>query len=244
MKSNSIRYLAEDLYDHGVPSLRYDKRGVAKSAKSGPAEKDVRLSTFVDDAGRWIDVLSRDYKSVIVVGHSEGAKIGTLASIGNPKVSGLVLLAGTGRPTDEILKMQVRQNSPMILESVSAIVDTLKLGKTVENVPQMLNALFRPSVQRFLISDFAVDPAAELQKIECPVLIIQGDKDIQVGVGEANLLHDARPASKLVVIQDMNHVLKECTSTDMAVQMETYVKPDIGIKSQVAREIADFLDKL
>lgn len=58
------------------------------------------------------------------------------------------------------------------------------------------------------------------------------------------MLHDARPASKLVVIQDMNHVLKECTSTDMVVQMETYVKPDIGIKPQVARKIADFLDRL
>lgn len=71
----------------------------------------------------------------------------------------------------------------------------------------------------------------------------KGGRDIQKGE-EANLLHDARPASKLVVIQDMNHVRKECTSRDMAVQMETYVKSDTGIKPQVAREIADFLDKL
>lgn len=60
----------------------------------------------------------------------------------------------------------------------------------------------------------------------------KGGRDIQKGE-EANLLHDARPASKLVVIQDMNHVRKECTSRDMAVQMETYVKRDTGIKSQV-----------
>ena len=46
----------------------------------------------------------------------------------------------------------------------------------------------------------------------------KGGRDIQKGE-EANLLHDARPASKLVVIQDMNHVRKECTSRDMAVQM-------------------------
>ena len=71
----------------------------------------------------------------------------------------------------------------------------------------------------------------------------KGGRDIQKGE-EANLLHDARPSSILVVIQDMNHVRKECTSRDMAVQMETYVKRDTGIKSQVAREIADFLDKL
>lgn len=70
----------------------------------------------------------------------------------------------------------------------------------------------------------------------------KGGRDIQKGE-EANLLHDARPAPNCRV-QDMNHVRKECTSRDMAVQMETYVKRDTGIKSQVAREIADFLDKL
>ena len=45
---------------------------------------------------------------MVVVGHSEGAKIGTMASAGNSRVAGLVLLAGAGRPTDEILKTQIR----------------------------------------------------------------------------------------------------------------------------------------
>ena len=50
--------------------------------------------------------------------------------------------------------------------------------------------------------------------------------------------------AELVIIPNMNHVLKPCVSTDMAVQMETYVKPDIRIEPQVAREIADFIEQL
>lgn len=108
----------------------------------------------------------------------------------------------------------------------------------------MLYALFRPSVQPYLISDFAVDPVAVLQSVDVPVLIIQGDKDLQIGVEDVRLLQEARPDAELVIIPNMNHVLKPCVSTDMAVQMETYVKPDLRIEPQVAREIADFIERL
>lgn len=244
MKGNSIRYLAEDLCAKGVASLRYDKRGIARSVESAIPEQDIRISTYVEDAKGWIEALSKDYDRVVVVGHSEGAKLGTMASAGNSRVAGLVLLSGAGRPTDEILKTQIRQISPMVLESVSSIIDTLKTGREVELVPQMLYALFRPSVQPYLISDFAVDPVVVLQGVDVPVLIIQGDKDLQIGVEDARLLQEARPDAKLVIIPNMNHVLKPCVSTDMAVQMETYVKPDIRIEPQVAREIADFIERL
>jgi len=242
MKGNSIRYLAEDLCAKGVASLRYDKRGIARSVESAMPEQDIHISTYVKDAKGGIEALSKDYDRVVVVGHSEGAKIGTMASAGNSRVAGLVLLAGAGRPTDEILKTQIRQTSPMVLESVSSIIDTLKTGRMVEQVPQMLYALFRPSVQSYLISDFAVDPVEVLQGVDVPVLIIQGDKDLQIGVEDARLLQEARPDAELVIIPNMNHVLKPCVSTDMAVQMETYVKPDIRIEPLVAREIADLLN--
>ena len=244
MKGNSIRYLAEDLCAKGVASLRYDKRGIARSVESAMPEQDIHISTYVEDAKGWIEALSKDYDRVVVVGHSEGAKIGTMASAGNSRVAGLVLLAGAGRPTDEILKTQIRQTSPMVLESVSSIIDTLKTGRMVEQVPQMLYALFRPSVQSYLISDFAVDPVEVLQGVDVPVLIIQGDKDLQIGVEDARLLQEVRPDAELVIIPNMNHVLKPCVSTDMAVQMETYVKPDIRIEPLVAREIADFIKRL
>ena len=88
MQGNSIRYLAEDLCAKGIASLRYDKRGVARSVESAMPEQDIRLSTYVDDAKGWIEALSKDYDRVVVVGHSEGAKIGMMASAGKIGIIG------------------------------------------------------------------------------------------------------------------------------------------------------------
>ncbi len=53
------------------------------------------------------------------------------------------------------------------------------------------------------------DPANEIAKLKIPTLIIQGTTDLQVSVDDAKLLLDAKPASKLVIIENMNHFLKE-----------------------------------
>ena len=55
MKGNSIRYLAEDLCAKGVASLRYDKRGIARSVESAMPEQDIHISTYVEDAKGWIE---------------------------------------------------------------------------------------------------------------------------------------------------------------------------------------------
>ena len=60
-----------------------------------------------------------------------------------------------------------------------------------------------------------------------PVLILQGDKDIQVGVKEADRLYLARMFSSYHVIKGMNHVLKHCESTDMLMQLDAYQNPEI-----------------
>ena len=48
--NNSLKLLAEGLADRGVASLRYDKRGVAASAKAMVSEADLRFNTYADDA--------------------------------------------------------------------------------------------------------------------------------------------------------------------------------------------------
>ena len=47
---------------------------------------------------------------------------------------------------------------------------------------------------------------------------MQGDTDIQVSVGDARRLAEARPDATLKIISEMNHVLKEeeVTSIDQA----------------------------
>jgi pimeloyl-ACP methyl ester carboxylesterase len=117
----------------------------------------------------------------------------------------------------------------------------LEAGRTVADPPKQLAALFRPSVQPYLISSFQVDPAAELAKLTVPVLVVAGATDIQVPPAEAKLLAAANPRAKAVVIADMNHVLKEQKSTNRFDQLLTYMNRDQPLHPALIPTLADFL---
>jgi pimeloyl-ACP methyl ester carboxylesterase len=242
MSNNSIRFLAEDLSNAGIPSVRYDKRGIAVSASAGGKEENLRFSHYVDDARAWIDLLAKDYKRVILIGHSEGAQIGVLAAIDNPHVAAVITIAGAGRKLDEVLKAQLAEQSPTLLTMAEPFIESLKNGVTITtDVPQILASLFRPTVQPYLISWFATDPAAEIAKLTVPVLIIQGEKDIQTLREDATLLQNARPQAKTIIIPNMNHVFKECPTTDRILQMQTYMNPNLKNIPALSQEIIGFI---
>lgn len=250
MVNNSIKYLAEDLCNAGIPSLRYDKRAIAKSAEAMISEDILRFNTYSDDARAWIELLTKDYKQVVIIGHSEGAMLGIMASIDNPMVVSLVLLAGCGRPADVVLKEQLSGQwailygeSGIAMDTVFSYFDTLKQGKIVSDPPQELYSLFRPSVQPYMISWFAVDPVVEIKKIKVPILIVEGDKDIQVFIKDAELLHQANRNSTKIIIPNMNHVFKECNTMDKAVQMPLYSNPALKNVPQLSECVIEFINK-
>ena len=80
----------------------------------------------------------------------------------------------------------------------------------------------------------------EIAKLRIPVLILQGDKDIQGGVDEAERLFAARMFSSYYVIEGMNHVLKHCESSEIG-QLDTYRNPALPIKQELIEHIARFL---
>ncbi|MCL2739432.1 MAG: lysophospholipase [Bacteroidales bacterium] len=245
MQNNAIKFLAEELCDAGIPSVRYDKRGIAASTTAGLRGEDMRFSTSVDDARSWIDFIAKDYKRVVVAGHSEGAQIGVMATVDNPHVSAVISLAGSGRKPADLLRVQLGGQSQQILEICEPILQSLENGITVDNIPPMLFSIFRPSVQPYVISWFATDPAVEISKLEVPVLIIQGDKDIQIAVEDADLLAKAQPKAVKVVIAGMNHVFKECDTTDPTTQMlQTYMNPDLKNIPSLDFEVIRFIKGL
>lgn len=123
------------------------------------------------------------------------------------------------------------------------IVQTLNEGKTAEKVPEVLNVLFRPSVQPYLISWFRYDPAQEIAKLPMPVLIVQGTTDVQVSVQDAKLLAKAKPFAKLCIIEGMNHVLKNI-SGDKEKQMRSYIDPALPVAPKLIVETSQFIRKL
>jgi pimeloyl-ACP methyl ester carboxylesterase len=205
-KNNSLKMLAEDLAALGIASLRYDKRFIGESRITGLKEEDLRFDTYVDDVVRWGEYLRKDprFRSLVIAGHSEGSLLGMLAAQ-KLMVNGYVSIAGSGRPAGQIVLEQYRsQTLPAgLMNQVEDIVKALEAGRRVESVPPALAVVFRSSVQPYVISWFHYDPAREIARLKMPVLILQGTTDIQVSVGDAELLAKANPAAKLVLIEGM-----------------------------------------
>jgi len=158
------------------------------------------------------------FSEVIIVGHSEGSLIGMLAGM---SINKFISIAGFGQSADKILKEQLSSQPKVVQDLSFPIIDSLKHGNTIETVPPMLNSLFRPSVQPYMISWFKYDPQDEIKKLSIPILILQGTNDIQVGVGNARRLSNANPNAELFLITGMNHILR-ITDGDRQANLTTY----------------------
>ena len=239
MKNNSLKMLAEALAKQGIASLRYDKRAVAESRKSAKSELDLRFEDYINDAKGWIDFLlaKNQFSKVIVIGHSEGSLIGMIAV---EERATFISIAGAGRSADLILKEQLAAQPKQIKDTCFAIIDSLKSGKTVEKVNPLLFSLFRPSVQPYMISWFKHDPQIEIKNIKKKSLIIQGTKDIQVSLVDAELLNKANPKSKLLIIENMNHIFK-IVEGDRQANIATYTNPTLPISQKMVEGIVEFI---
>ncbi|MGQ1891015.1 alpha/beta hydrolase [Thermophagus sp. OGC60D27] len=241
MINNSLKMLAEGLFQKGIASVRYDKRGIAASREAAKIESNLRFETYIDDAIAWVDLLNNDAKfsEIIIAGHSEGSLIGMIASR-KKEVTKFISLAGSGSPAANIIKDQLKEQPPMVLDQITTIIEKLEKGETTDSVPLMLYSLFRPDIQPYLISWFKYHPKKEIAKLNKPVLIIQGTTDIQVGISEAEKLADANKNAKKHIIQGMNHILKPA-ETDRIQNIRTYSNPELPLKEGLIDLISQFI---
>lgn len=243
--NNSLKMLAEALYENGVASIRYDKRGIGESQAAGFPEYQMRFEHYVEDAKAWVDFINKDsrFGDLIVAGHSEGSLIGMIASQ-DKKVAQFISLAGAGLPASQLIQEQLKEQPPMVLEQALPILKQLEQGEMVpsEEIPQMLHILFRSNVQSYMISWFAHDPQEEIAKLACPILIVQGTTDIQIGIPHADKLAEAKPDAKKVVIEGMNHILKNAGANRMQ-NLETYSNPDLPLNQGLVTSLVDFILK-
>lgn len=104
--------LSDYLTRRGIAVLRYDDRGVMKS--EGDFHQATTADFATDAQAAWAFLHSHpriDGHRIGLVGHSEGALIGTMVAAQNPKVAFLVLLAGTGIPGERLARMQSQEIS-------------------------------------------------------------------------------------------------------------------------------------
>ncbi len=241
-KNDSLKMMAQALQSAGIASIRFDKRGIAASAAAGPSEADLRFETYTTDAAAWLVKMKTDkrFSAIGVIGHSEGALIGLMAAQQVP-VASYVSVAGPARGAADALRIQLKGKLPPDLDAVNErILTALQKGELVSDAPPALAALYRPSVQPYLVSWFRYTPAQEIAKLKMPVLILQGSSDFQVTVDDAKLLGAGNPAAKVSIIDGMNHVLKQVSGTP-AEQMKSYSDPALPLAPDFADKLLAFL---
>jgi fermentation-respiration switch protein FrsA (DUF1100 family) len=196
--------LADYLTRHGIAVLRADDRGVGKS---GGNFSTGTTADFATDAEAGVAYLKErpevNHRKIGLVGHSEGGIIAPMVAARSPDVAFIVMLAGSGVPGDQILVAQSRLISEAagksqaeaeknakeegeILALVKNEKDSAALDRELRErlggkVPEaqlgaQIKALSSPWFQFFL----AYDPAGDLRKVRCPVLALNGEKDLQV----------------------------------------------------------------
>ena len=239
--NNSLKMLGDGLAERGIASLRIDKRGIGESAAAAVSEDTLRFETYADDMAAWATSMDArdDTGDVAFLGHSEGGALAILAAQ-QFAPSHLVLVATPGHRGSDIIRTQLEGKLPPALAAkTEETLVKLESSELAPDAPPELGALFRASVQPYLISWFKHDPAEGLKALSAPVLVVQGTTDIQISVSDAERLAEASDG-ELVIIEGMNHVLKDAPA-DQAANVAVYNQPDIPLSDGVVDTIADFI---
>jgi len=243
LSAQPYRLLAQGLAADGIATVRIDKRGIGESAPAGPSEIDLRFDAYAEDARAWAARAAADagLPCAWLIGHSEGSLV-ALAAVrrDDDHICGVISIAGAGRPAGAILRDQLANlPEPLHAQAFSAL-DALEAGRTVTDFAPELAGLFRPSVQPYMISWLALDPAALAAAYRGPLLIVQGTTDLQVAVADAQALAAARPDAGLVLIDGMNHVLK-VAPLEQGANIVTYRDPSLPLAPGVVEAVSGFI---
>jgi pimeloyl-ACP methyl ester carboxylesterase len=249
LTAGSLRLLAEALAADGVSSVRIDKRGMFGSKAAIPDANKVTIGDYATDVHSWVSSIGAQTgaKCVWVLGHSEGSLV-ALAAAQNPQgICGVISVSGAGRKLSDVIREQLRSNpaNAPVLDSAMAALDSLERGQHVDvsNMHPALQKLFAPQVQDFLIDVFRHDPAKLAATLKVPLLLVQGERDLQVSVADAKALAAAQPKAKLVLLPQMNHVLKDVSSDDRAANLATYADPSLPVDTGLVDAVVEFVKR-
>lgn len=256
MGHKPFRVLADHLSRRGIAVLRYDDRGTAQSTGDHAAATS---ADFALDAEGALDFLRArpgiDPRKTGFAGHSEGGVIAPMIAARRGDVAFLVLLAGTAVPGAEVVLEQgqalaraagategqikkARETQLQFNQAVKETPDAAELEKRlrqllagVPNAEAQIRRILSPWFRYF----FAYDPAPTLAKVKCPVLALNGEKDLQV-LADQNLppLKAAleRAGNKDVTIlrlPGLNHLFQAATTGSAAeyAQIEETMNPAV-----------------
>ena len=251
---NAFCEIATDLANNGIASLRYDKRGV------GSSQGDFWATGFYDNISDAFAVL-RFFKSyervrsdqVFALGHSEGAVIATRLGAMNTDIAGVILLAGTAQPGEDVMLWQGEKAVKGMRGFNGFLINALHINvqkaqrKQFEKIKRSTKDWYRIQLiaklnAKWMREFLTYNPADDLPKIQVPVLAITGSKDIQVDPSDlkrmAGLVTSEFEGHKIL---DVTHILR--TEAGKAT-LSTYRQQVQGpVDKRVLDTISDWLQR-
>lgn len=239
-QSKYIQQFREAINKHNIAFFSYDKRTANPKNASILKKNGVVFSDFIDDVKKAVNYFKDDerFSEIILVGHSQGSLVAMLAL---DNVDKYISIAGAGETIDKILIRQITRQNPIYGAITEKYLNELKETGTIKEVDPNLMSLFAKQNQPFLISWIQLNPLKIIKKVTVPTLIINGDKDFQVLAKDAKNLKEAKPEAQLVIIKNMNHVLKHIEKDKN--NLNSYLSPDFPISKKLIKTVTNFIQK-
>jgi len=236
--------LADYLTKNGIAVLRFDDRGTAKSTGNFKNATTFNFVTDVEYAIKYLQTRKEINKNNIgLIGHSEGGIIAPIIASKNKNIDFIVLMAGSTLRGDKLLLLQkykietqmeinkqiIETNQQIFAGAYKIILnekikqevlsDTLskyftsKYGKALpENQKEaLINQLTSP----WMINFIRLDPAIYLKKVNCSILAINGDNDLQVPskenlkIIETIFKNSKNTDVEIKELENLNHLFQE-----------------------------------
>lgn len=225
LRTEILRTLAHGLAEHGIASLRYDKRGCGTS---GGRFHAAGLSDFVADAGAAIDHVCRslgaDLSCVHLLGHSEGAVLAPEIAIHAARVAGVIMLCPSLRSFEEdylrnaaVLNRDLARIPGLkgvlarwLFHSRNPAAEIRSLRKRIfDTRRETVWISFSRVGVKFYRETFNYDVRQHLSCLHKPILAIGGGKDFQCLAEDASQIAGiACGPVETAIVADMNHMLR------------------------------------
>ena len=239
VKANYIKQFRDSVNQQSMAFFSYDKR-TANQKNMPILKKGILFDSFISDAQKVISHFKNNkrFSEIILIGHSQGSLVAMLASKNSNKY---ISLSGPSSSIDQKIVEQMRAKNPLIVNTLQEHFKELKETGEIKNVDPTLVTMFTPQNTPFFKSWMKYNPSEEIKKLEIPVLIINGTKDLQVTIEDAKTLHKSSLKSELVIIENMNHVLKHIDEDDN--NMKSYFSADFPLSDKLIKTVVTFVKK-
>lgn len=252
-----FKEFAEGLSERGIAVIRYDKRtfvyGKEMRNDTGMSVKE----ETIEDAILAADLLRNDPRidqnKIFIIGHSMGGMLAPRIDAEGGNFAGIIIMAGSPRKLEEIMMTQ----NDLALKSLNRVIrfiakkQVAALSSKFDKIYNLTDEEAKSTpvlgkhVKAYYLKEMGEHPSIHyLKDLDKPVLIMQGEKDVQSTVEDDFEAYkkqlDQKPNVTFKLYPNLNHLFMPAIYGNILKVQKEY-KVAQKVESQVFKDIADWI---